>query len=619
MQEDQPSHLPRAARAPTSGRTPVIVSIALVLAIAAALTVLYKPWNPILYGRAQPPLPSSSDLEPPLAQRLEERIAAVRAKPYDARVWGMLGETYDVHEIYPQAIECFERAEKLDPKNPRWPYLLGLAQRIGDQKAALKCFERAIALAPDMAAAHFFAGHGYLQSERFDDAEREFTRAQELQADVPATLIGLAKVAQSKQDPKRALEFLERAMKHNPATQEARWLTAAAWRALGDEKQASQFANAGAPPPAQETYPDQLRAEELSREGVTLRFARTRAELLIARKNPDEAVKEITRYLDQVPTSALALIALGDVYLQIGKPEEAITRYQAALSIDPTQAGALGSLSTALARTGQRDEAIAKLRQAIALEPGRVEFKSGLAAMLAESSDKAEREESLALMLEVSTARPEDIATWVNLAQAQGANGHADEAMAAFQHALQLAPDEVGLRHQYGVLCARVGKLEAAAEAFAAVVKAQPSQNEARANLIHALTSLGRYPEIVTALREAHELSPASVQWRAQLAWMLATVPDDASRSGAEALTLARELDKATEGKNPEFLVILGAAQAETGDLASAKTSIEAALELMKPKGKEPMAEDKYTNIIARALGCRKAFAAGTAYRLEKP
>jgi hypothetical protein len=39
----------------------------------------------------------------------------------------------------------------------------------------------------------------------------------------------------------------------------------------------------------------------------------------------------------------------------------------------------------------------------------------------------------------------------------------------------------------------------------------------------------------------------------------------------------------------------------------------------MKPTGGAPMAEDKFTNIIARALGCRKAFEAGTAYRLEKP
>ncbi|MEO6711387.1 MAG: hypothetical protein ABIP42_17530, partial [Planctomycetota bacterium] len=147
--QDQAS-LSRSVRV---GRTPVIVTIALVLAIAAALTGIYKPWNFLRYGRAEPPLPSGAELEKPLADRIEERVEHVRAHPYEAKVWGSLGETYDVHGILPEAVFCYERAQKLDRKDPRWPYLLGLAQRIGDQKAALACFERAIALAPDMAAA----------------------------------------------------------------------------------------------------------------------------------------------------------------------------------------------------------------------------------------------------------------------------------------------------------------------------------------------------------------------------------------------------------------------------------------------------------------------------------
>ncbi len=619
MQEQLSDHLHRAPSR-RRGKTALVATLVLVLAIAGVLVAIYKPLNFLRYGSAEPPLPGAgANLEAPLAARIQERVVLVRSKPYDGEVWGMLGETYDVHELFPQAVTCFERAQVLAPNEVRWPYFLGLVQRIGDQKRALACFERAIALAPDMASAHFFAGHGYLQSERFDDAKREFTRALELEHDVPATLIGLAKVALSKNDPTAALEFLERAKQQNPSTKEADWLMAAAWRALGDETKAGQFAAPGEAPPAQESFPDRLRAQEQSQEGVTLSFARTRAGLLIERGAPEAAVKEITRYLDLAPTSAPALIALGDVYMKIGKPEEAIPRFQAALTIDPTKSEALMGWGAALVRSGKREEALAKLRQALALDSSNLEVKLNLAAALAESSSKAEREESLALMIEVSQARPLDLSSWVNLAQAQGANGHADEAIAAFQRALKLSPDDVGLRHQFGVLCARVGNIDKAAEAFAAVVQAEPAVIEARLNLIHALTELKRHPEAIAALRSAHELAPKNIQWRAQLAWLLATSPEDAARSGEEALSLARELSEATEGKNPEFLVILAAAQAESGDIPAATKSVDAALEMMKPKGADPQAEEKFTEIIGRALGCRDAFKEGKPYRIDVP
>lgn len=599
----------------TRGRTPFVVTALLVIAIAATLAVLYKPWNPLRYGRAEPPLPSSADLEPPLARRIQERVERVRAEPYDARAWGQLGETYDVHEHYTQAIFCYERAQKLDPKEARWPYLLGIAQRIGDQKAAIACFERAIALAPGMASAHFFAAHGYWQSERYDDAAREFQRADELQADVPATKIGLGKVALSKNDPKRALEFLTRAEELHPATSEARWLSAAAWRALGDEAKAATFAGIGDPPPKQEVFPDRLRAEQFRVEGVTLHWARERSNLALTNGQPEQAVKEIQTYLDQVPTSAAALAALGDVYMQIEKPEEALTRYQAALTVDPTRAATLAELGNALARTGRAEEGIAKVRQALALEPANLDFKSTLVGLLVRNQDAASRAECLTLIREISQARPEDAIAWINLAQAESANQNPDAALAAFQHALTIAPDDPGVRHEYGVLCARLGRMPEAAEAFAAVVRMAPTRMEARSNLIRALTELRREKEAIAAVRGALELAPKSVQLRAQLAWLLATSSDDAARSGTEALELARTLVQESGEKNPEMLVIQGAAQAEMGDFPSGSKSIDAALELLKPKPGEVVADAMLSTIIDKALGCRKAFKEGKAFR----
>jgi tetratricopeptide (TPR) repeat protein len=326
-------------------------------------------------------------------------------------------------------------------------------------------------------------------------------------------------------------------------------------------------------------------------------------------------VKEIQAYLDQAPTSAAALSALGDVYMRIERPEEALTRYQAALTADPTRAATLASLGSALGRTGNPEEGVAKVRQALALEPENLDFKAALAGLLVGKPDAAEREECLRLIREISAARPEDGIAWINLAQAESASGNAEAALTAFQRALVLAPDDPGVRHEYGGLCARLRRMPEAAEAFAAVVRLAPERMEARSNLIRALTELGRDREAGAALRSALEVAPKSIQLRAQLAWLLATSPDDAARSGAESFELASALVSESAGKNPEMLVIEAAARAEMADFPSATKSIEAALELLKPKPGEVVADAMLAGIVEKALGCRKAFQEGKAFR----
>ncbi len=581
--------------------------------------MIYPPWNFLRYGSASVPLPAGGPLEAPLAERIAERVAQVRAHPNDAQAWGKLGETYDVHEIFPQAILCYERAQLLAPADPRWPYWLGIAQRVGDQKAALACFERTIGLSPDLAAAHFYAAHGYLALERPDDARREFERALALEPEAPAALIGMAKLALSRDDGKTALEFLARAGQQPQSTSEARWLSAAAWRALGDETKAQSFSAPNEAPPAQETFPDKLRSQLFWDEGVTLAFARQRSDAYLARGENDRALQELQLYVDKAPKSADALVLLADAYSRVGKPDEALARYQAACTLDPTQASALSQWGLALARKGRTAEALAKLRQALDLEPSSVEFKSNIAILLCSSQEKNDREEGLRLLGEAAEARPEDVSLRLNLAQALRANGRNEEALAAFLRVLALAPDDARMRFEYGVLCATTGHLEDAAQAFARVVELSPSKSAARINLARALTQLGRHQAALAALRSFQEFAPHNVEARSGLAWMLCTSPDDGSRAGPEALALAKELTSETEAKNPEMLVILSAAQAEVGDFESAVKSIEQALELLKPKPPDPVYDPAQVGIIDRALEMDKAFKAGKPYRSGGP
>ncbi len=606
-----------AHRAPPqrAGRTPLLVLGAIALAIGLALCALYKPWNFLRYGRQDPPLPTTGELQAPLSERILERVAAVRASPYDATAWGKLGETYDVHEMFPQAIECYERAQLLAPKESRWPYWLGIAQRIGNQAAALAQFERAVALEPTLAAAHFYAGHGYLSSERVEDAAAAFKRALEHEPTAPAAWIGLAKVAMSKDDPAGALECLENAERNHPTTREARWLMAGAWRARGDEKRASEFAGPSDPLPAQEPFPDKLRSKLLWDEGVTLYYARQRADSLLGRGETDAALAQLQSYLDRAPRSVDGLIALADLYARLNQHDEAISRYQAACTLDPTRGAALSQWGALLAKTGKAAEGTAKLRQALELEPSRVEFQSNLGSILCSSSSASDREEGLRLVSAALGTSPDDPRLRVNYAQALRVNGRAEESIPAFQSAIELAREDPRLQFEYGVVCASAGKLDLAAGAFARVLELDPTQFSARMNLVRVLTESGRHPEALVALRTARESAPNNLEVRGQLAWLLATSPDAGVRSGAEALALAKELTSEDPLATAEFMVIRAAAEAESGDLDAAKVTLEGALRSLQPKNSESISNPVVIAIIDRALACRKAFGAGQAYR----
>ena len=71
--------------------------------------------------------------------------------------------------------------------------------------------------------------------------------------------------------------------------------------------------------------------------------------------------------------------------------------------------------------------------------------------------------------------------------------------------------------------------------------------------------------EVESHLREALRLQPSWAAPMNTLAWLLATSPEPAIRSGAEALRLATGAVEITKGRDPNLLDTMAAAQAATG------------------------------------------------------
>jgi tetratricopeptide (TPR) repeat protein len=75
-----------------------------------------------------------------------------------------------------------------------------------------------------------------------------------------------------------------------------------------------------------------------------------------------------------------------------------------------------------------------------------------------------------------------------------------------------------------------------------------------------------------------------------RLAWLYATYPEDAVRSGEEAIRLATRASNRTGNRNAEMLDTLAAAYAETGDYSQAVAVAERALAAARTAGNAPLA-----------------------------
>ena len=99
-----------------------------------------------------------------------------------------------------------------------------------------------------------------------------------------------------------------------------------------------------------------------------------------------------------------------------------------------------------------------------------------------------------------------------------------------------------------------------------------------------ALLSMGKRAEAIADFEKAAAQQPKGKDVLNNLAWLLATAPEDKLRDGKRAVTLATQACELTDYKEAYILSTLAAAYAETGDFDNAVKWSSKAVELGKDK-----------------------------------
>ena len=214
---------------------------------------------------------------------------------------------------------------------------------------------------------------------------------------------------------------------------------------------------------------------------------------------------------------------------------------------------------------------------------------------------------------EAEDARPL-LESFYLVADANRLLGREDQAIELYRKALQLNEQQSRVQLDLALALLRTGKAADATEHFEAALRANPGDRDtrkllvlaltqakhfaemeqqarrlvadnpqdaiARLHLAYALKNQQKYAESLKEYRQVLKQDQSQIAAQNDLAWLLATCPDETIRDGAEALRIALRVSNATGGRVPPILDTLAAAQAASGDFAAAVETVNRAIEI---------------------------------------
>ena len=158
--------------------------------------------------------------------------------------------------------------------------------------------------------------------------------------------------------------------------------------------------------------------------------------------------------------------------------------------------------------------------------------------------------------------------------------GQYDEALRHFQAAVDIYPLNFQALTNSGAVELSRGNVTQAKEYFERAIEANPLYSEAHYNLALIQTREGQFRDAVAHYEKCLEIATQDSDSLGNLAWLLATCPDDSIRNGKRAVELAQRLERQAEKPYPRMYDVLAAAYAETGEFGRAVQMAERAVQL---------------------------------------
>ncbi|MFO0929860.1 MAG: tetratricopeptide repeat protein, partial [Gemmataceae bacterium] len=347
------------------------------LALIALLAVAVGLWlaDRGVFKRSAPPTPPAvigERVDPGVVSAVTLFRDRVLAAPRSAEAWGKLGMVFMANSFFAEACDCFAEAARLDPAEPRWPYLRGytlLARADSQIDNPLTDLRRADSLGGDAhPAVRLKLAEELLVRGEVEESDRLFRQVLDRAPTDARARLGLARVAHRRGDEAACREHLQVAVA-DPLTRKPALLLLAevdlrqGRRAAAE--QGMQTARELPPPPlAPDPFYDEVESLKAGRDGLMSRAGTLRRQDRLA-----DAVELLTQATRDYPDAPEPWLQLGRVELQRGNLSAAAAALANAVRLDDGLVEGHVNLGIALYQLGRQSDALTHFRRATQLMP----------------------------------------------------------------------------------------------------------------------------------------------------------------------------------------------------------------------------------------------------------
>ncbi|TYL82426.1 tetratricopeptide repeat protein [Bradyrhizobium rifense] len=361
------------------------------------------------------------------------------------------------------------------------------------------------------------AGLAHHRAGRLAQAEAIYRQLLATRPDHADAVFLLGVAALQTGHPDRALDFFIRAVQLQPRNSAYHSNMAVALRALGRRGEAiASYRDALLHQPGNlethiqlglllgecgEVASEEAQYRLVLRHPVGLDLAAVRAQvdarfhlanLLVRRKQFDDAISEFRQVLRQRPDFAEAHCNLGAVLFDLAAFGECERCYREALRLNPGFAEAHNNLGGLLIKLRRLDEAEVNLREACKLRPNFPEALNNLGDLL---RLRGRPEEAEACCREALRLKPDYVPAQLILGNALREAGRFHEAEPCYRAALDRNPAWPEARNNLGTLLYDLGRVEEAIQSLRTAVSQRPDYADAHFNLGITLLLAGQFDE----------------------------------------------------------------------------------------------------------------------------
>ena len=337
----------------------------------------------------------------------------------------------------------------------------------------------------------------------------------------------------------------------------------------------------------------------------------TLAKVLVSAHRYDEALAEINRYSSMVGEFLQGFdgyYVRGLALRRLDRLAEAERQLRRAVEIQPGHADALFNLGTVLTRRGANVEAAAFLRKAAGLQPDNADIRYRLAQVLRDTGEKSGAEEELKIFRDLKARTQVESRVSVLMRQAELSIEAGDPAAAKelYQQVIRHDPENAEAHANLGVAYEQLGRGDLAVAMFRKALELHPEYADAHLNLGLKLAEDGVFQEALQSISEAVRLAPEHVAARQALAMVLTRLnrPTEAVPHFEAVLRL--------NPNSADAYLNLGIALAEGGRKADALASFQEACRLAPNSSRPHYNLGRALNDLGRTNEARKALETST-------